>query len=128
MTIAIHSEQEIFKKTNSDTNGVYLQMVDSSELDLGDHAAKSKVASNGEISPYGKEFAFAVQNENIPTEPPGECSTKGDINKDCKVDLVDFSIVAFWFKKANPPVRVDLNNDKKVDLVDLSIMAFYWTG
>jgi hypothetical protein len=41
---------------------------------------------------------------------------------------VDFSITAYWYGKENPPADVDFNGDGKVNLVDFSIMAFYWTG
>jgi hypothetical protein len=53
---------------------------------------------------------------------------KGDSNGDGRVNLVDFSIAAYWYKRANPPASADLNGDGKVDLVDSSIMAFNWTG
>jgi len=56
--------------------------------------------------------------ENI----PGDCNFDGVIN------LVDFSILAFWYKKPNPPVCVDTNKDGIIDLTDFSILAFYWTG
>jgi hypothetical protein len=41
---------------------------------------------------------------------------------------VDFSIMAYWYKRPNPPASVDLNGDSKIDLVDFSILAFNWTG
>jgi hypothetical protein len=50
------------------------------------------------------------------------------MNNDRRVNLVDFSIAAYWYKRSSPPASVDLNGDGKVDLVDFSIMAFYWTG
>ena len=53
---------------------------------------------------------------------------KGDLNGDRKVNLVDFSVAAYWYKRANPPASVDVNGDGKVNLVDFSIMAFHWTG
>ena len=58
---------------------------------------------------------------------------KGDLNKDGKVNLVDFSIAAFWYKRSTSdafkPIEIErLNGDGKVDLTDLSIMAYYWTG
>lgn len=53
---------------------------------------------------------------------------KSDINSDHKVNLVDFSIAAYWYKRSSPPESVDLNGDKIINLVDFSIMAFYWTG
>jgi hypothetical protein len=57
-----------------------------------------------------------------------DCFLIADLNSDCKVNLVDFSILKYWNKKKNPPVRVDLNKDRKIDIVDFSIMAYYWTG
>ena len=47
---------------------------------------------------------------------------------DKKVNLIDFSIVAFWYKKNGAPQQFDFNNDGKVTIVDFSIMAYYWTG
>jgi hypothetical protein len=44
------------------------------------------------------------------------------------VNLVDFSILAYWYLKPNPDPKVDLNSDGIVDLVDFSILAYYWTG
>lgn len=51
-----------------------------------------------------------------------------DINKDEKINLVDFSILAFWFQRDSPPSNVDMNRDGIVNLADFSILAYYWTG
>lgn len=51
-----------------------------------------------------------------------------DLNSDCKVDLVDFSILAYWYKRSNVPARIDLQKNGVVDLADFSIMAYYWTS
>ncbi len=132
VTIAVHSNQEIFKKTNSDINGVYLHTMDTSVLEIGSHNAKSKVASANEISAYSNGYNFAVGNANIaPVDK--KCPAKGDLNNDCKVNLIDFSIAAFWYKKTlNTQTAVlektKLNGDAKINLVDFSIMAYYWTG
>lgn len=52
----------------------------------------------------------------------------GDYNLDQKVTLADFSVLAYWFGKKNPPATVDINKDGVISLVDFSIMAFYWNG
>ena len=132
ITISINSEQEIFKKTNSDKNGVYLQVLDSSVLELGDHHAKSKSAKDGQISSYSKAFAFAVADTNIEKEKT-LTSIRADLNNDRKVNLIDFSIAAFWYKKTLDAKTIvleknKLNGDGKIDLIDFSIMAYYWTG
>ena len=53
---------------------------------------------------------------------------KCDLNNDNRVNLLDFSIMAFWYKRLTFPPKVDLNTDKQVNLTDLSILAFCWTG
>lgn len=52
----------------------------------------------------------------------------GDCNVDQRVTLVDFSVLAFWYGKPNPPRCVDVNGDGIINLVDFSIVAFYWNG
>lgn len=52
----------------------------------------------------------------------------GDCNADQIINLIDFSVLAFWYGKPNPPRCVDTNNDDIINLVDFSILAFYWTG
>jgi hypothetical protein len=52
----------------------------------------------------------------------------GDVNRDHVVDLKDFSVLLFYYKK-NPPFAnqyVDINKDGKVDLIDVSILIFQW--
>ncbi len=52
----------------------------------------------------------------------------GDCNFDQNITLVDFSVLAFWYGKQNPPKCVDANSDRIVNLIDFSIVAFYWNG
>lgn len=52
----------------------------------------------------------------------------GDCNVDQRVTLVDFSVLAYWYGKPNPPQCVDTNKDGIITLVDFSILAFYWNG
>ncbi len=53
-----------------------------------------------------------------------------DLNRDGKVNLIDFSILLFHWNtdggSSNPPA--DINRDGKVSLTDFSIMIFNWTG
>ncbi len=57
-----------------------------------------------------------------------EANVPGDCNADSIINLVDFSVLAFWYQKPNPPICVDINKDRIVDLVDFSILAYFWTG
>jgi len=127
ITIAVSSEEEFFGKTAADPNGAYLYNFDTTQLDMGQHFTKSKAAKEGAISSFSKAINFLVGTKNIAAEL-SKAAAKGDMNSDKRVNLVDFSIAAYWYKRPSPPVNIDLNGDGKVDLIDFSIMAFYWTG
>ena len=129
IVISVNSEEEFFGKTISDKDGIYLYNFDTSFVDQGTHYTKSKASiGNLETSGFSSIISFKVGTKNIASVKKIAQVLKGDVNNDGRVNLVDFSIVAYWYKRPSPPANVDLNNDKKVDLVDFSIMAFYWTG
>ena len=127
VTIAVNSEEDIFIKTAADKDGVYFQNLDTAPLALGQHSAKSKAASDGELSSFGKAIGFLVGAKNT-LFTQAVTPLKGDLNKDSRVNLADFSIAAYRYNRPSPPAVVDLNDDEKVDLIDFSIMAHYWTG
>ncbi|MCR4275464.1 MAG: dockerin type I repeat-containing protein [Candidatus Wolfebacteria bacterium] len=126
ITISVNSDEEFFNKIKADAGGVYLYNFDTSPLEIAQHFTKSKTALNGEISSFSKTISFAVGTKNVAKVT--QEFLKGDLNNDGRVNLVDFSIVAYWYKRPSPPASADLNGDGKTDLVDFSIMAFYWTG
>ncbi|MEK7195105.1 MAG: dockerin type I repeat-containing protein, partial [Patescibacteria group bacterium] len=130
IVIAVNSDEEFFAKTVSDKDGIYLHNFDTALLEYGSHSAKSKAAiGNQLISGYGLTANFRVGIQNIFAEIKKRvCSIRGDVNLDCRVNLVDFSITAYWYNRPSPPRTADINGDGKVNLVDFSIMAFNWTG
>lgn len=60
----------------------------------------------------------------------GRASTPSDLNRDGRVNLVDFSILIFWWGtnggNSNPPA--DINGNARVGIEDFSILLFNWTG
>ncbi len=133
ITIVISSEEEFFVKTIADSEGVYLYNFDTSLVDYGTHYAKSKASvGNVAVSGFSPIVSFKVGTRTIYSKPT-KCPQKADLNNDCRVNLVDFSIAAYWYKR---PLSVQfkkievekLNGDGKVDLIDFSIMAYWWTG
>jgi hypothetical protein len=36
--------------------------------------------------------------------------------------------MAYWYNNEAPPALIDLNKDGKINLSDFSILAFNWTG
>jgi hypothetical protein len=127
--VFIHSETELIKTVSSNTQGSWLYKLDTSELELGDHEAKARASKSGDITTYSQTLSFKVANESIKNIPTQK-EIIGDINDDGKVNLVDFSIAAYWYKRSfiDEAKKADINNDGKVDLVDFSIIAYYWTS
>ncbi|MCC6563658.1 hypothetical protein IT087_02090 [Candidatus Uhrbacteria bacterium] len=130
ITIQVNSEP-VFVNADSDASGVYLYAFNTGIIELGDHTTKSSASIGGAASAYSPVVGFLV-NETGEGPPKPACG-RADLNCDGKVNLVDFSIAAFWYKRALSaafsPIEVErLNGDGKIDLVDFSIMAYYWTG
>ena len=134
VTVGVNSPGEVFKTTPSDSNGAYLYNFDTAVLVFGQHSARSKATIKNDISPFSKLVGFVVGTQTVLAQPTSRCPQKGDLNNDCRVNLVDFSIAAFWYKRvlSTDLIRTlevtELDGDGKIDLVDFSIMAFYWTG
>ncbi len=58
-----------------------------------------------------------------------QCDTHGDINKDTRINIVDFSILMYFWQDINPSNPcADINKDGVVNLTDFSIMLYWWTG
>jgi len=128
ITISVHSNGEFFNKVKTDKSGVYLLNFDTTPLEIGGHNAKSKSAIDTEVSPFGATVGFKVGTESKKKEITSCTNLRGDLNCDGRVNLVDFSIMAYWYKNNKPPANVDLNNDSIISLIDFSIMAYNWTG
>ena len=132
--ISVNSEDEFFAKTISDKDGIYLYNFDTTTLDYGTHYTKSKaVIGNQLVSGWSYLINFKVGAETAEARESAKALLKGDLNNDKRINLIDFSIAAYWYKRSLSvtfkPTEVErLNGDSKIDLVDFSIMAYYWTG
>lgn len=133
VTVEVNSEQQFFIKTQVDTAGVYLKSFDSSVLEFGQHHARARSTADQVISSQSAVYEFSVGTKNVFAKEGITCSIKADLNVDCRVNLVDFSIVAFWYLRPltsefTAREEKHFNGDGKINLVDFSIMAFNWTG
>ncbi len=128
VSIYINSEKEIVKETEADQDGIWFYTLDTSSLSSGGHTIYARaVSSDNLISSFSRSLNFFI-GEKAPKEelPPEFPYLTTDLNKDGKVDIVDFSILLYWWGEDNPDV--DLNENGIVDLPDFSILMYYWTG
>jgi len=112
--------EEIVKKTKARTNGKWLYYFDTFEMNEGGYRVKVKSVLEGEISPFSQSLEFVILSLRC---------MRADLNFDGKVNLVDFSILLYFWHQTSPEnICADINQDGIVNLVDFSIMMYYWTG
>jgi hypothetical protein len=114
--------------TKSNSLGEYVLELSTTATPLGKYFIQVKTILGSLASIFSHKLSFLVGTENVPTPEIGQCPQRADFNNDCRVNLIDFSILAFWFKKTPVPKEIDLNSDGQADLIDFSILAYYWTG
>jgi hypothetical protein len=124
--VYISSPKEIVQETNSKKTGEWELLFNTSPLtEETMHTAKSQYKTTVEgatvVSGFSKFVTFYVGRGTIAGTCPG-----ADLNQDGRVNLVDFSILLYFWGSNNP--CADQNQDGKVNLVDFSIMMYYWTG
>ena len=124
VNVFIHSETEIVKKVKADDEGGWFFALDTNIIEEGDHSTRSKAVSpDSEISIFSQSLKFKVLKEGEERACQG-----ADLNFDGKVNLIDFSILLYFWEQSDPSnIRADINSDRSVDLIDFSIMMYWWT-
>ncbi len=116
--------------TTSDASGKYSYSLVTNNLALGLYYLKSYVVYNGVLSPDSLSISFNISDRSVPRDGGG-CTIRSDLNCDGRVDLVDFSILLYFWEGANDlskNPRADIDGSGYVDIVDFSIMLYDWTG
>lgn len=113
--------------TTSDALGNWSLVFDTGTVSVATHTLKPRfISGTGALkteSSYGTLISLNVGVE-------GRATSNSDLNRDGKVNLIDFSILIFWWGSpggnSNPPA--DINGNGRVGLEDFSILLFNWTG
>jgi hypothetical protein len=108
--------------TTADSAGNWSASLNTSGLSLGQYNVKTRsVFADGSSSGFSLPLPIGIGQEAAP-----DLAARADLNKDGKVNLIDFSILLFSWGTSD--IIADINLNGKVDLTDFSIMIFYWTG
>jgi uncharacterized membrane protein YgcG len=81
-------------------------------------------------TPNASDTATSTASGTLPAAPPllPPQFEVADFNGDNRVDIVDFSIMLYYYGRSDTAaLRYDLNHDGVVDLPDVSILMYYWT-
>ncbi len=76
----------------------------------------------------GGGYLLSIEELEKLVELKQKVLTNADFNKDGKVDIIDLSIILFYYGERGPKIKnYDLSGDGAIGLEDISIMLYYWT-
>ena len=114
-------------KTTSAANGQWTLNFDTSTVSVAEHTLRARTITGTPPLTTQSPFSSTLQ---LFVGVDGEASTPSDLNRDGKINLIDFSILIFWWQTnggdSDPPA--DINGNSRVSLEDFSILLFNWTG
>ncbi|PIP30852.1 hypothetical protein COX25_02510 [bacterium (Candidatus Howlettbacteria) CG23_combo_of_CG06-09_8_20_14_all_37_9] len=109
-------------------NGAWSYTInDTSSFEIGVHSvwAVDQDIFGGQ-SLYSHTLTFRV-TQALPPNPGPPCDiSKGDLSCDTLVNIVDFSILLYYWGTNNSVA--DISADGNINLIDFSVMMFYWQG
>ncbi len=109
--------------TTANGNGSWSVTLPTTGLDRGTYEVKAvSVLSGGKDRSLMSPIVYVGVGESA--QP--NLGNRSDLNRDNKVNLVDFSILLFNWRGTDPVS--DINQDGVVNLTDFSIMLSNWTG
>lgn len=112
----------------TDKNGKFSTSFSTENFAKGVYTIRTGLTYHGTLGTLGRLIEFTVGDKSIIRQLPSTRCSIADFDCNGKVDLVDFSILLYWFNRPNPPVEINLNADNIVDLIDFSVLMYYWTG
>jgi hypothetical protein len=128
LTITVHSGNVVYAQVTSTKDGAYVYDLNTSPLAIGSHLASAQAAVGALMSNNSVSRSFTVGNTDVAAQPMSTTPLIGDFQGNGRVGLVDFSMLAYWYNRPNPPVEYRLDGAEAIDLTDFSILAYYWTG
>ncbi len=110
--------------TTSNSSGAWSTVISTAGFTQGTYKVRARAVQSGGVSTNFSNYTYY----GVGQEADQQLSP--DLNRDGSVNLIDFSILLFWWGGAggdsDPPA--DINGDGTVSLTDFSILLFNWTG
>jgi len=127
-TVEFHIDgSDIVEQVTADDNGDWSYELDTARLSISQHILRARSITGNPPLTRESNFSTALQLfvgvDGVATQP-------SDLNRDTFINLIDFSILIFWWQSnggdSDPPA--DINQNGNVGLEDFSILLFNWTG
>ncbi len=127
-TIELHVDaSKTIEKVAVGADGLWNIQLNTSKLSVSEHILRAKTVMG--TPPLTSQSGFSTSLQLF-VGVDGKVTRPSDLNRDGAINLVDFSILIFWWQTnggdSDPPA--DINGNGKVSLEDFSILLFNWTG
>ncbi len=118
---------EIIERTTSGSDGLWRVSLDTGRLKNSEHILRARTITGSSTIVNQSGFSSAVQ---LFVGVSGSAAKPSDLNRDAKINLIDFSILIFWWNSngGNSSPSADINGNGRVGIEDFSILLFNWTG
>jgi hypothetical protein len=124
ITLFTDSPLRSYSTIASSSGNWTLTINDTNDYVPGDYRIYALVQNEyGLQSLFSPSIIFRMLS-NLPSGIACGDISRGDINCDGMVDLIDFSIMMYYW--ATSSAEADINLDATVNLIDFSIMMYYW--
>jgi hypothetical protein len=126
--VEVHfNNSEIVERATSSASGRYEISFNTSRLRVAEHTIKARSVTGTPPLRLQSGFGTSLQ---LFIGVDGKVTTPSDLNRDGKVDLIDFSIMIFWWQTngGDSDPAADINGNGRVGLEDFSILLFNWSG
>ncbi len=115
------------ERTTANAEGNWSLTLNTASLSVAPHTLRARsVTGTGQLTTQSS-FSSTLQ---LFVGVDGQVTTPSDLNRDGRVNLIDFSILIFWWQtdggNSNPPA--DINGNGRVSIEDFSILLFNWSG
>jgi len=125
--VQIYLDNTKIEETTSNSQGDWSVAYDTSRVATKQYTLKANYFSGTGLLRSQSNFSTSLA---LFVGVNGQATRPSDLNRDNRVNLIDFSILIFWWGtnggSSNPPA--DISGNGRVGLEDFSILLFNWTG
>jgi len=127
-TVQLHiNNSSRIETVTANSSGDWSYQLNTATLSISEHVLRARSILGNPPLTTQSSFSTSLQ---LFVGVDGRATRPSDLNRDGFVNLIDFSILIFWWQTtggdSNPPA--DINQNGNVGLEDFSILLFNWTG
>lgn len=127
-TVELHiDDSQRIEVVTADADGQWSYDLDTATLGIAEYTLRARTVVGN--PPLTTESSFSTSLQLF-VGVDGQATQPSDLSRDGLVNLIDFSILIFWWQTnggdSDPPA--DINQNGNVGLEDFSILLFNWTG